>query len=687
MNTNSAVSNGSTDAESAVPEDAGKRIPIPIESPGRKPGTVTDTAVPRSRANSRTRPATQPADNTGPAGPGRMIVPDVMADGRPADTTPAEAAEELTETIEERVSRLRPKSLRMQLRFLHTLVFAIWLFGRLIFWQIYVAKVFPKWVNNRNVQRWKTYARQFRQFAIHMGGVMIKAGQFASTRADVLPPEIIEELVSLQDEVPTVRYRLIESVMKRELGDLSQHFSWINEDPIAAASLGQVHRARLNDADQTAVVIKVQRPGIREVVYTDMSALFIVAHIAMRFGFINRRADMVGLAEEFGRVLLEEISYNKELQNAERFHQIYDADPGVYIPRVYREQSTDYVLTLEDVTYIKINHYEALDAAGIDRKLVARRLMDTYMQQVFEDRFFHADPHPGNLFVRPLPVENDDLSSYQADGSRPFQLVFIDFGMTGSLTREIVQGLINTLTAVITRDAKKLVESYQKLGFLLPGADTKRIEAATRIVFDEVWGLSFQDMSTLDFAVVEEIGKEFNDLLYDLPFRVPQDFIYLGRTVSILSGMATALDPEFNPWSEIQGNIQHLITTDAENNLLDELGALIFEPFSELLAGNLPGFIAGIQQLALRFQRPNRAVEMLQSIIDGDVEIQTRLSPQHRRQLERIEIQGQRTSRTFIFGSLLITSTLFYTTGEITLATIGFGMTGMVFVSLLFIRQ
>lgn len=649
-----AASNGSQDG--VIPPDAGKRIPIPLDA-----FAATPSAKPA--------PAAQI--------PGANLLPDVMAHGRPAPTLP------MTETVEQHVNRLRPKSLRMQLRFMKTLVFALWLFGRLIFWQIYAANWFPNWVNAGNTRRWRKYAREFRHFAIDMGGVMIKAGQFASTRADVLPEEVIAELVSLQDEVPTVPFKLIEAVLQRELGNLKDHYHWVDSQPIAAASLGQVHRAELKD--NTKVVVKIQRPGIRDVVYTDMAALFIVAKVAMRFNFIRRRADVVELVDEFGRVLLEEISYLKEAQNAERFQRMYKADSGVSIPAVYPAHSTDFVLTLEDVTTLKINDYEGLAAAGINRKAVAKRLMETYMQQIFEERFFHADPHPGNLFVRPLPV--DEAAHDASSGGRPFELIFVDFGMTGELSPELVQALINTLTAVITRDAKKLVTSYEALGFLLPGADKKRIENATKIVFDQVWGMSVADMRLMDFGTVQNIGREFNDLLYDMPFRVPQDFIYLGRTVGILTGMATALDPDFNPWIEIQENVQKLITSDKENNIFDELGAILAEPFKALFAGDIPGFFAGVQQFIQRFQQPNRVEDMLQKIIDGDIAVVTQLNPQHRRQLERIELQGQRTTRAFIFGSLLITATLFYTNGDTHLAALAYAAAGITLVSLMFIRQ
>jgi predicted unusual protein kinase regulating ubiquinone biosynthesis (AarF/ABC1/UbiB family) len=580
------------------------------------------------------------------------------------------------ETVEQKVNRLRPRSLRMQMRFWRTLIFALWLFGRLVAWQVYIANYLPGYVRRTNTRRWRKYAREFRHFAIQMGGVMIKAGQFASTRADVLPEEVISELADLQDKVPTIPYAQIQAVLERELGDLDARYEWIEPEPIAAASLGQVHRAKLRSGDR--VVVKVQRPNVREIVYTDMAALFIVARVAMRFAFVRRRADAVLLVEEFGRVLLEEISYRKEIENAQRFARMFADDPGVYVPSIYTAHSTDQVITIEDVTSIKIDDFAALERAGINRKDVAQRLMNTYMKQIFDERFFHADPHPGNLFVYPLPVDN--VEQYIArGGGRPFYLIFIDFGMTGTLTKELVDALINTLSAVITRDARKLVASYKELGFLLPNADVRRIEEATEAVFNEVWGLSMSDINQIDFDVIANIGKEFSDLIYEMPFRIPQDFIYLGRTVSILSGMSTALDPDFNPWTSIQENVQHLITTDDETNVFREIFSSLLDPIQQLAAGNTRGFLLAVRRLLATLQRPSRAEQLLQQIISGEVQVETKLSPYNRKQLERVESQMKATNRMFLFGSLLIVGTLLYTNGDMQLATAAYAASGGAF--------
>jgi len=654
-------------------DQTGKRIPIPMMSPDNMP-----TFDPDSEMGKR-------------MGAVNAMMPDVMAD-TPEELEQAKQVQQQIQaepelTIEQQVQSARSKSLRMQFRFWYTVFFAVWLFGRAIFWQVYVSKVFPRWVERTGTKRFTKYAKEFRKFAIRMGGVMIKAGQFASTRADVLPEEVIAELAGLQDKVPTIPFKKIRKVLERELGDLDSRYEWITEEPVAAASLGQVHRAQLKGEDGDRVVVKIQRPKVRDLINTDMAALFIVARLAMRFSFIRKRADMIQLSEEFGRVLLEEVSYEKEAENAKRFQNMFADDAGVYVPHIYTEHSSDFILTIEDVTSLKVDDYEALAHAGINRKDVAQRMMDTYMQQIFSDRFFHADPHPGNLFVYPLPVSPEEEAQYvQAGGGRPFYLIFIDFGMTGSLTPEIVQGLINTLTAVITRDSNKLVDSYVELGFLLPNADLYRIKEATSTVFDTVWGMSMVDMATMDFEVIQNIGTEFNDLLYDLPFRVPQDFVYLGRTVAILTGMATKLDPNYNPWTEIQYYMQELITTNEDGNIFDELTKTLQDSLDEIITGGPQGFIRVAERIYEQFRRASRTEQLLQQIVNGDVQVETRLSSQHRFQLERIEAQSRRTTRTVMSGALLISAVMLHTNGDSELAIISLAGASAMYASMWFMR-
>jgi predicted unusual protein kinase regulating ubiquinone biosynthesis (AarF/ABC1/UbiB family) len=452
------------------------------------------------------------------------------------------------------------------LRYRRTLWFAGWLFARIITWELVFRRLLgERFVARGRPNRLRRWAEQFRALAVDMGGVMIKLGQFVSSRVDLLPPDVIAVLAALQDEVPTVPFDRIRAILQAELGPLDEHFAAFDEMPVAAASLGQAHRAQL--ADGSRVVVKVQRPGIGSLVYTDLKALGVVAGWAMKWRFIRRRADVPALLDEFSTVLWDELNYAQEADHVAAFVRIFAADHGIYIPRLYQQHSTGRVITLEDVTAIKISDYDRITEAGVSRQDVAQRLVYTYLWMVFVQRFFHADPHPGNLFIYPLPPDASPHSGQHANGQpligRPFYLVFVDFGMVGRVTPAIVDGLSETLIALVNRDAARLVASYQRMGLLLPGADLARIEDAARAAFDRVWGLNMAEIGQMPVSEVAALGAEFKDLLFTLPFQVPQDFLYLTRCVGILAGMCTGLDPNFNPWRAVRPFVTDVLDEDS----------------------------------------------------------------------------------------------------------------------------
>jgi predicted unusual protein kinase regulating ubiquinone biosynthesis (AarF/ABC1/UbiB family) len=265
----------------------------------------------------------------------------------------------------------------------------------------------------------------------------------------------------------------------------------------------------------------------------------------MRFKAVRRRADVPSLLAEFGYTLWEELDYVAEAKNARRFAQMFANDDDVRVPKVYSKLSTDRVLILEDVTAIKIADHKAIEAIGIDRHEVAMRLFGTYMSQIFEHRFFHADPHPGNLFIEPLPVIEGSTHS------RPFRLVFVDFGMVGKVTDNVLAGMREGLLAVGTRDMRRLVKAYQILGVLLPDADLDRLAKAEQQLFDRVWGMNMRQMLNVSYKEMRQFATDFSDLVYEMPFQIPQDMIYVGRAFGILSGMCAQLHPEFNPWNAL----------------------------------------------------------------------------------------------------------------------------------------
>lgn len=548
------------------------------------------------------------------------------------------------------------------------------MFARVIFWEIVLRWLLGEGIVRRGrAGRLRRWARQFRNLAADMGGVMIKLGQFISSRVDLLPPEVLAELSTLQDEVPTIDFAIIRRRVEEELGPLDQRFSEFDETPVAAASLGQAHRARLPGGER--VVVKVLRPGIHSLVATDLKALGVVAGWAMKFSFIARRANVPALLDEFSVVLWEELDYRQEAQNAARFHAIFESNSGIYIPQVYPDYSTERVLTLEDVSAIKITDFEAITAAGIDRRDVARRLVNTYLEMVFIERFFHADPHPGNLFVYPLPPDAPQDNGQHQDGKpligRPFYLVFVDFGMVGHLTPQIADGLRETLIALTTRDAKRLVQSYQRLGVLLPGADLDRIEAASRAAFDRVWGLSMAEISNMPFSEASNLAAEFNDLLFSLPFQVPQDFLYLARAVGILVGIATGLDPDYDPWREILPFATRVLS--AENS----------HPFQAPFSLR----DSGLDLLRRAAQLPLVAEDVLRHADRGDLTVRVQPSPELDRRLAALERGQQRLFGAVILAALLISTTLLYVADEGALSAVGLGLSGLTLLRVMLSRN
>lgn len=456
----------------------------------------------------------------------------------------------------------------------------------IIFWDIFLRRIgLGALVRATRPRRLRQVAVRFRALAIRLGGVMIKVGQFLSARLDVLPPEITDELSGLQDEVPPVDFESIRLQTELELGSaVEEVFLTFEKIPVAAASLGQVHRARLLPSEAGTlgfenVVVKILRPNIEQIVEVDMSAIRVVGGWLKRYRPVSERADVMAIVAEFDAILKAELDYLSEGKNAEVFATNFKGDGGVHVPRVVWSRTSRRVLTLEDVTAIKITDYDAITAAGINRAEVAERLLAKYLKQIFEDGFFHADPHPGNLFVLPLPGKNED-------GSTQFRLTFIDFGMVGRMPERLVEGLREVAISIGLQDAPRLIRAYQMLGILLPHANIKLLEEASAQVFDRFWGMSMNELRSIRHDEMMKFGLQFRELLLNMPFQVPENLLLLGRTIGILSGMCTGLNPDFNLWLQLAPYARKL--TEGEggsffDTFLDEAG----EFFKTLIA--IPG--------------------------------------------------------------------------------------------------
>jgi predicted unusual protein kinase regulating ubiquinone biosynthesis (AarF/ABC1/UbiB family) len=371
----------------------------------------------------------------------------------------------------------------------------------------------------------------FRKTAVQLGVLMIKLGQFLSSRADLLPQRALDVLSSLQDEVPPAPFSHVVSVIESELHQpVDRLFSSLDPVAAAAASLGQVHKAVLAATGED-VAVKVQRPNIEQLVNMDLSTIRFVIWVISRFVNTNEFIDLRAFYREFRRTIYEEIDYIQEASNARRFAEIFADRPAILIPRVIDGYVSRRVLVLEWIDGIKVNDYAQLEAAGISRFEVAKRTVEAYFYQFFEIGFFHADPHPGNIFVKPGP-----------SGTEPI-VAFVDFGMVGALGRATKQGLKDLFLGFVVSNPHAMVSALNRLGFIGEGANLTAIERGVGLMMQQYHGMSLGEVRDLS---VREVAHEIEDLFYRQPFRSPAQFAFSGRAIGTLSGLATGLAPEFN---------------------------------------------------------------------------------------------------------------------------------------------
>lgn len=356
-----------------------------------------------------------------------------------------------------------------------------------------------------------------------LGPSAVKLGQLLSTRPDVLPPEFIAELRRLQDRVGPVPFEEVRRVISRELGaPVESLFRSFEPVPFAAASIAQVHRAVLEDG--TRVVVKVKRPGIERVIGDDIELLREVAPLVARYFPATRAYGPEAIVEEFARTIAAELDFRVEGRHAERFRANFWGDPSVYVPFVVWRLTCESVLTVEEITGPKIDDLEALRERGWSPEELARVVLDCYLRQIFDHGFFHADPHPGNIFAL-----------------GPRRIAFVDFGIVGRLDAEMLSAVGGVFMALARRDAAALAEECDRLGIAgQEGIDTREFKLELSDLLDRYWGARLGEVQS------ERLLYEVSTIAGRHGVRLPRDFVLLGKTALTVGAIARSLDPSLD---------------------------------------------------------------------------------------------------------------------------------------------
>ncbi len=358
---------------------------------------------------------------------------------------------------------------------------------------------------------------------LRLGPTFIKIGQTLATRADLLPVEYIQELSQLQDKVPPFPTVEARQILEGELAaPLDTIFKEFPDEPVAAASLGQVYRAVLQTGQTVAV--KIQRPQIHQQIDFDLLVLRRLTRRLERYPNLIRGLDWTGTLNEFRTTVYEEMDYRQELRNAEIFRKNFAEWREVYVPRLFPVFSTNRVIVMEFIDGWKVTDIDELKAAGFHAPEVVKLLAKTYLKQLLEDGFFHADPHPGNLRV-------------MKDG----RLAFFDFGMVGRVSMELQSKLINAFFHIVEKDVAGLVDDMIRLGFIeLKGDEEERFKPIIQALFDRYLSLKLKEVN------FKELTFDLAHVIYEFPFRIPASFTYIVRAIMTLEGIGTFVDPDFN---------------------------------------------------------------------------------------------------------------------------------------------
>ena len=462
-------------------------------------------------------------------------------------------------------------------------------------------------------------ARWFTNQLIKLGSAFIKIGQLLSARPDLIPNTWIQELSKLQDQVPNFSFAQVEETIREELGSKVNEIDQIISDPVGSASLAQVHRATLKDGKK--VVFKVQRPNLKELFIIDLGIMQQIAGLLQKNKNWSRGRNWVEIAKECRKVLMKELDFNCEAQYAARFRQQFLDDENVEVPEVIWDMSSEKVLCLSYVEGTKISDLEKLKSQEIDLSKIAEIGAISYLKQLVNYGFFHADPHPGNLAV-----------------SSEGKLIFYDFGMMGNISNNLQTRLGGMVKAAALRDASSLVSQLQQAGLISKDIDVGPVRRLVRLMLKEALTPPFSP------NIIEKLSGDLYELVYETPFQLPVDLIFVMRALSTFEGVGRMLDPGFNLVSVTKPYLIELMTSNNQspNDLINQFGRQV---------GELGSKAVGI---------PKRIDESLERLEQGDLQLQIRMGESDR-QFKKMFTAQKTLGHSILIGSLSIASALLVT--------------------------
>lgn len=453
----------------------------------------------------------------------------------------------------------------------------------------------------------RTQAEELVQALIELGPTFIKFGQALSARADLLPPAYITELNKLQDLVPPLPFDQMVAVLRDELGrNPDEIFAYLDPEPIASASIGQVYSARLWGGDE--VVVKIVRPGAEQTFEQDLEILNDLVDWATRHTALGQLYDLRTLVEEFAHTVRDEFNYIREGHHADTFRKNFSDDPRIYIPVIYWDYTTRRVITLEKVMGLKINDLAGMDEAKIDRRVVAENLMHFALRQIFEFRLYHADPHPGNFFVQP-------------DAS----LAVVDFGMVGHINERTRRTFLGIARAIERRDSFMLVDELLEAGIFTHGINRRSFARDLERWLNQLSGIAIKDLSAA------EVLRNWMDVILRNGLQLPGELVAMTRAIAISEGTGTLLYPDFSLFEFAAPYLKSFWQEEqSPSTLLPRLTA------------------AASDSMELGLDFPRRAIRILSQIEQGKLEVNL-----NRQELDDLVGKFQKMTNRLTLGMIL----------------------------------